>query len=449
MKKFITFTLCLLLCISALGLTACGGNKKEKVDVSIDSNGNGGMAVTRGDYVYFVNGYTSYETFTKKNLDKNFTIGGLYRAKLNENNEFDYDENGSLKDAEKISSHLVGFESTNLYVFGNYIYYTTPITEVSKKGSLKTDKIEFRRVKISGGKSQKIYQSKVDASNVDFEYYFADDSIYLLVNENGTLKRISCYGEFKVNTIDKNVTSLAMKRDTDNVFESDSYKNIYYTKKEDEKIVIYNYNIATNRKEYKKVTDYKTCELIDYKFEHLYYKASRDQYPSYTYFYRVDATKNAVTSLAEEKLTSDNSYTNIYFLDNETSGYIAQSDSKTYYLTYNAGGDCEATPIADSKIDIIAIKNNYVYFNDGNTIKRINCYNYRVNGDKTQETLLSIDNIKTYSYDIDANNLYVYATTGSNTYLYSINVGNIVDGEVAETKLMGVYAKSDLPKDEE
>jgi len=447
MKKFITFTLCLLLCISAFGLTACGDNKKEKVDISLDSNGNGGMVVTRGDYVYFVNGYTSYETFTKKNLDKNFTIGGLYRAKLNENRELNYDENGSLKDAEKISSKLVGFESTSLYVFGNYIYYTTPITEVSKKGSLRTDRIEFRRVKISGGKSQKIYQSKIDASDVTFEYYYANGSVYLLINENGTLKRVSCYGEFKVNTIDKNVTSLAMKRDTDNVFESDSYKNIYYTKTEDEKAVIYNYNIETNKKEYKKVTDYKTCELIDYKFDHLYYKASREDYPSYTYFYRVDATKNAITSLAEEKLTSDSSYTNMYFLENETSGYIVQSDSKTYYLTYNAGGECEATPISN-KIDIIAIQNNYVYFNDSNTIKRINCYDLKVYGDASTETLLSVNDVKTYSYDIDSNNLYVYAAKGSNTYLYSINIGSVVEGEGYKTKLLGIYNKADLTNNE-
>ena len=123
MKKFITFTLCLLLCVATLGLSACGGNKKEKVDTSVASRGNGGMVVTRGDYVYFVNGYNSYEFYSESNLDKKFTVGGLYRAKLNSDGELSYNEDGSVATAERISSDLVGFEYTSLYVFGNYIYY--------------------------------------------------------------------------------------------------------------------------------------------------------------------------------------------------------------------------------------------------------------------------------------------------------------------------------------
>ncbi len=450
MKKLITFTLCLLLCFASFGLTACGSNKTEKVDTSIATIGNGGTVVTRGDYVYFVNGYTSYETFTKNNLDRDFSVGGLYRAKLNESGQVYYTENGSVEGAERISSRLTGFESTSLYVFGNYIYYTTPVTEVTKSGKLKTDRIEFRRVKLGGGKSQKIYQSKVAASDVKFEYYYADGSVYLLVKENTTLKRINAFGKFKVSTVAKDVTSLAMKRDADNVFESDSYKNIYYTKNNDDnQVVIYNYNIAANKTEYKKTTDYKTCELIDYQFDHLYYKASREAYPSYTYFYRMDATQNAITSLAEEKLTQDSSYTTLYFLDNETSGYIVQNDSKTYYLTYNAGGECEATPITDTKIEIMAIKNNNVYFKDGSAIKYINCYEFKVSGDKTQHTIIEGDDIATHAYDIDAHNLYVYATKGSHTYLYSINVGNMIEGEEVQKQLLGVYNTSDIEENEE
>lgn len=449
MKKFITFTLCLLLCIATMGLSACGGSKNEKVDTSIATNGNGGMVVSRGDYVYFVNGYSSYSTYTKDNLSKKFDIGGLYRAKLNSNGELSYTENGSVEGAERISGNLAGFETTSLYVFGNYIYYATPITEVNKKGELQTSQLQINRVKIDGGKSQCVYQSKTDAESVDYEFYYADGRVYMLINENGTLKRVNGFGEFSVSKIAEDVTSVALHRDTDNVFESDSYKNIFYTKTNDDgKIEIYNYNIVSNKNEYKKVTDYETCELIDYQFGHLYYKASRSEKPSYKYIYRIDATKSAITSLAEEQITKTE-YDNFYFLNNETSGYIAQTSDKTYYLTYNAGGECEATPIADSKLEIMAIKNNYIYFNSSNTIKRINCYNFKVSGNNTQETIIELENLETHAYDIDANNLYVYATKGENTYLYSIMVGNIIEGETVEAKLLGVYNKSDVKTSEE
>ncbi|MBQ7798113.1 MAG: hypothetical protein IJ371_03220 [Clostridia bacterium] len=450
MKKFITFTLCLLLCVVTLGLSGCGKSKSETVDTSIASVGNGGMVVTRGEYVYFVNGYKAYTTFTKKNLDTSFNVGGLYRAKLNSNGELDYTENGSLSNAEKLSGNLVGFESTSLFVFGNHIYYSTPITEVNKKGNLQTSKIEFKRVSISGGKNERIYQSKVDASDVDYEFYYADGKVYLMINENGTLKRVTCTGKFAINKVATDVTSVVLPRDTDDVFESDSYKNIYYTKTNDDgKIEIYNYNIASGRKEYKKTTNYKTCELLDYEFGHLYFKASETEYPNYTYFYRVDATKNAITSLSVEKLTSDKDYTDLYLLENETDGYIAQSEDYTYYISYSAGTESTPKLVDKSKLEIIAIRNGYIYFKSSNDIKRINIHNLKTSGDTTQETVLTVKDIQIYDYDIDDNNLYVYATQGDNTYLYTINVGNVIEGEEFEQKLLGVYNTSDAPQVEE
>jgi hypothetical protein len=450
MKKFITFTLCLLLCVVTLGLSGCGKSKKEIVDTSRASNGNGGMVVTQGDYVYFVNGYNSYSVLSKSNLTKKFDIGGLYRAKLNSYGELDYNEEGSLSNAERISSHLIGFESTSIYIFGDYIYYATPITDVDKKGNLQTDKLEFRRVAITGGDTDKLYQSKVEADKVKYEFYYADGKVYLLINEDGTLKRVVCSGKVSVNEVATDIASLALPRDSYDVFDTYSYKNIFYTKtNENGKIEIYNYNIVTNREEYKKTTDYKTCELIDYKFGHLYYKASSDQYPNYTYFYRVDATKNAITTLAEERLTANKDYTDLYFLENETDGFLVQTSDKTYYLNYNAGNISDPIVMADSKIEIMATKNSYVYYKSGNDIKRISYYDLKTKGSAEEESVLTLKDIQTYDYDIDDNNLYVYAKSGSNTYVYSIKVSNMMEEDEYEAKLLGVYKSGDVPTGEE
>ena len=239
MKKFITFSLCLLLCVVTLGLAGCGKSKKETVDTSIATYGNGGMVATRGDYVYFVNGYNSYSTFDEDNLNTKFDVGGLYRAKLNDVGGFDYDENGSVIGAEKISSHLVGFENTSIYVFGNHVYYATPITEVDKEGELQTSKLEFRRVAIDGGKTKELYQSKSNGDKIDYEFYYADGNVYLVINEDGTLYSVKCTGEVSKQKIDENITSLVLPRDVDDVFDADGYKNIYYTKtNDDDKIEI-------------------------------------------------------------------------------------------------------------------------------------------------------------------------------------------------------------------
>lgn len=451
MKKFITLTLCLLLCVATLGLSACGKKKTETVDTSIQSVGNGGTVVKRGEYVYFVNGYKSYSTIRagKDNKDNSYNVGGLYRAKLNDNNELDYSENGSVSNAERISSDLAGFESTSLYVFGNRVYYATPITEVDKKGNSKKDRIEFKKVSLDGGNAETIYQSHATATNVDYEFYYAEGVVYLMINENGTLKRINCLNGSS-NTVASGVTSVALPRDTDDVFESDSYKNIYYTVTNgDGKIEIHNYNVASNRTEYKKVTDYKTCEMIDYRFGHLYYKASDNEVPNYTYFYRVDATENAVTSLpgSAEQLTKDKDYTEIIFLENETDGHLFQGADKTYYLQYNSGSISDPLHF-DSKLDVIAVGGGYIYTKSEHDIKRINIHYLKTAKNKTQEDVITIENLQAYEYDIDGDYLYVYATTGSNTYLYSVKLTNIMEGESFERKLLGSYIDSDVPKDE-
>lgn len=449
MKKFITFTLCLLLCVVTLGLSGCGKSKAEIVDTSIASNGNGGMVVTCGDYVYFVNGYNSYST-VNAGKNNNYNVGGLYRAKVTLAGQLNYNEDGFVVNAEKLSGNLAGFESTSLYVFGNHIYYSTPVTEVDKKGNSQTDKLEFRRVSISGGSTEKLYTSKVSATNVDFEFYYAEGKVYLLINENGTLKVVTCTGKTSVKEVANEVTSLVLPRDSYDIFASDSYKNIYYTKtNNDGKIEIYNYNIATARNEYKKTTQYTTCQLLEYKFGHLYYKASKNVYPNYTYFYRIDATQNAITSLAEEQLTADKDYTDLYLLENETDGYVAQSADKTYYLKYNASNISDPVIIAGSKIEIMASRNGYLYYKDGTTINRISYEDLKVGGTAEPEEVLTVENLQDYGYDIDDNNLYVYANMGSNTYLYSIKISNKLEDEDFEAKLVGVYQDADIPTTEE
>lgn len=444
MKKFLKFSLCLIMCLFTIVLTACGGTKKEVVNTDIATKGNGGTVVTRGDYIYFVNGYSSYEVFTKDNLSSKFEVGGLYRAKFNGDGKLNYTDNGSVEGAERISSNLVGFESTSLYVFGNYIYYATPNTEVDKNGSLQNNKLNFYRVDIAGGKTQKIYSSNVDYSEVNFEFYYTEGAVYLLINENNTLKRVECYGKFNKSTISSDITSLALHRDTDNVFTSDTYKNIFYTKTNDDgKIEIFNYNIATNRTEYKVTTNYKTCELVYYKFDHLYYKASKDDGVGLTCVYRMPATVNAITSLKEQQITFDE-YDTFYFLDNESSGYIVQSDSKTYYLPY--GNTNNAKILLESKIDIMTIYDNHIYYKSSNDIKRVNMYEFITANNVEDKTLLTLEGIKTYQYDIDQNNLYVYADKGENTYLYSIYLNDSDDVEF-EAKLLGVYQDSDISEE--
>ena len=87
MKKFTRILMCLLLCVFTFGLVACGRTTDNFVypNSSSETFGNGGMAVQKGDYLYFVNGFISAENQTEKNAS--YTVGALMIAKLDSNGE--------------------------------------------------------------------------------------------------------------------------------------------------------------------------------------------------------------------------------------------------------------------------------------------------------------------------------------------------------------------------
>ena len=65
-KKIIPIVVCLVLS-ACFTLCGCGGESFSKIkvegkqDTSYIVQGNGGMAVQYGNYVYFINGYAGYD----------------------------------------------------------------------------------------------------------------------------------------------------------------------------------------------------------------------------------------------------------------------------------------------------------------------------------------------------------------------------------------------------
>ena len=60
MKKFTKIMVCLLLCVMSVLFVACGDDRSDKekdftYSISGDVYGNSGLAVQKGNYVYFVN----------------------------------------------------------------------------------------------------------------------------------------------------------------------------------------------------------------------------------------------------------------------------------------------------------------------------------------------------------------------------------------------------------
>ena len=64
MKKLTKILICLMLCVFSIGFVACDKRTEREKNFTYPAAadpivGNGGMAVKKGNYLYFVNGYQS------------------------------------------------------------------------------------------------------------------------------------------------------------------------------------------------------------------------------------------------------------------------------------------------------------------------------------------------------------------------------------------------------
>ena len=179
-----------MLCVVSFGLVACDNrtSKEKNFDYpskNADVVGNGGLAVQKGNYIYFVNGFQSVDDIKKK--DASYTVGSLLLMKLGENGEVVTDEDGLLKDEYYItmSSALCGYEVTNLYVFGDYLYFVTPCLEnESGDKTWAKERVIFNRIKLDkAGKVEQVYETGVKYDQLEYEFYESNNNLYILAWE--------------------------------------------------------------------------------------------------------------------------------------------------------------------------------------------------------------------------------------------------------------------------
>lgn len=222
MKKFLKL-FCFMFCFALL-LTGCAtvSNIKNKSKELIY---NGGSVVRVGDYLYFANNIDS----ASENLDSNkdykklASTANLKRVNLSELKA--KNENTSVKNSETVHEEFVGYENTNMFVLGNYIYYSTPNLHKDKSNNNHFDYTTIYRCKLNGDNNKEIYTtssviSRMDIMKADGEYYI------VMVDSESNILRMKIGNKVgKAEKIAKKVTTYAIAEDNQ---KNNGY--IYYTK---------------------------------------------------------------------------------------------------------------------------------------------------------------------------------------------------------------------------
>lgn len=173
MKKILVKILvCALAVICAFGMVACGDNDWQGSSMQAPGKvlSNGGFLAETENYIYYINGYTSY----------------------GDDNEFGTPVKGALMAAEKssIKSGEVKTEVivpklfvaedyyAGVYIYNGYVYYGTPSTDKNNSGEVAKGEMTFFRTKLDGSETEKYFT----VSFLNYSYRFVENNgvVYLI-----------------------------------------------------------------------------------------------------------------------------------------------------------------------------------------------------------------------------------------------------------------------------
>ena len=223
MKK----TLGILLMTACLG-TAFVGCGEGTLDYEGDSqdgyvseaavSSNGGFAVEKGEYVYFINGQ---ETADAGNEYGQVVKGALMRIKKSDLTANDF---SNVKTVVPSLFCAMDYDA-GIYIYGDYVYYATPTTDKTDVGETATSYIDFKKAKLDGSEGpSKDYFLRLSNNATRYRFVKAENNVVYCLYEDGTTLK-------SVNTETKEVTTLVSGAKSAFYFDAENPENpnVYYT----------------------------------------------------------------------------------------------------------------------------------------------------------------------------------------------------------------------------
>ncbi len=188
MKKPVTKIICATLAtVVAAGISAAAGcspyNKSiqlsgEDIFTADKAVSNGGFAVEKGGYVYFINGVTDNTADNTYGTPDKGAIKRISKKDLAAHN---------YASAETVVPQISysGNNNAGLFIYGDYIYYSTPSNVRDAEGNVRNGELELKSAKLDGTESIKnAYITFPDAS-YDFRFVEEGGEVYALYAATG------------------------------------------------------------------------------------------------------------------------------------------------------------------------------------------------------------------------------------------------------------------------
>ena len=228
MRKTSKKILSIIAAATVLGATfsfvACGGEtiKGSKLDGYVSSQNaavsNGGFAVEKDGFVYFVNGAESY---TAANEYGKVVKGALLRVPTADLQKGDF---SNVKTVVPMLFVSQNFDS-GIYIYGDYVYFATPTTGKNLGGTVENTWVDFKRAKLDGSEVMSDYYFRLRSNSANYRFVQDETTkvVYCLYEEDSQLKSF--------NTETKKTTVLVSGAKSSFYFDKKDLTNpnVYYT----------------------------------------------------------------------------------------------------------------------------------------------------------------------------------------------------------------------------
>lgn len=339
-KRFLSLSMMFVMMVTSLVfLTGCSNVTNFS---SANVSGQGGITVVSGDYLYYIS-----KGSTDRTLSGDALAGfGIYKTKI--------DADGlPTGEATLVYEGLVGHKNSSLYVFGDYIYFTTPSRKRNSSGEYLTDRTSFCRVR-TDGKDYELLHTTDTKDALKYAYYQEnDEQLYLLVNEGALLYSIDLASKkFDRTTISEEVVSVVFSKTCGNGSNADKF--VFFTE-EPAKNYATNlghnvYKASPSGENVENISSGENVSLIEIKDGYLYFSIDK-------YIYRTTTVGGLTTHQEVSYGTYDS-----YIITNDGGILLVNTDEKeTWYFNWTTGTMKENCVLGTSDYNILVENGDYVY----------------------------------------------------------------------------------------
>lgn len=187
-KKILTGLLAIACATSALAFTGCSEGYYDSVSLTgyesttDKAESNGGFAVKKGGYIYFVNGTEEYKA---SNEYGNVVKGSLMRISEADFNAGKYDKTDVVVPLLFVAQN----HDAGIFIYGDYVYFATPSTDKDiETGESENGKLAFKRAKLDGSEVMKGSYFQLDNNASNYRFVEENGTVYCLYEDGTTLK---------------------------------------------------------------------------------------------------------------------------------------------------------------------------------------------------------------------------------------------------------------------